>query len=214
MTNMTTNKNHHISTTIPRGSKIDNEPSTLSEARLGDVAWVYARGNFRTGRIVKIGRKNITVEYVTKGGIEDAARRQANIRAKVAQGRDVFMQGHDEGDWADRCWNDLVEWAGEPDWKPTVSKKATAEFWLDRTLAAATPEAPEVPQVDDNAARELKGAHSRVGISAATVARFEEWAETERTGQDLRDFNKDRLEAVKRLARAVRFLEETLQSLG
>lgn len=44
-------------------------PNTVQE---GDVAWLYSRGGWRRGVVEKVGRTNVTIAYVTEGGVSDA----------------------------------------------------------------------------------------------------------------------------------------------
>lgn len=44
--------------------------SEPTDFEVGDLVWFYSRGNFRSGRIEKIGKTNVGVAYVTEvGGI-------------------------------------------------------------------------------------------------------------------------------------------------
>lgn len=48
------------------------EAERVRNAAHGDVVVIFSRGALRTGRVIKATADNITVAYVTPGGVEDA----------------------------------------------------------------------------------------------------------------------------------------------
>jgi len=48
--------------------------SQLDPVRLGDVVVMHSRGRWGTALVTKIGRKNLTASYVTRGGIDSRPR--------------------------------------------------------------------------------------------------------------------------------------------
>lgn len=53
---------------LPRGQEPELPRVDVSQVTVGDIVWVFSRGNVRRGEVIKVGRKNITVEYVSSTG--------------------------------------------------------------------------------------------------------------------------------------------------
>jgi hypothetical protein len=64
----------------------DAAPDASAETPLRSVVCFYSRGAHRRGIVVKVGRKNIEIAYVTEGGLTEASKRrngQAGITRKA-----------------------------------------------------------------------------------------------------------------------------------
>jgi hypothetical protein len=66
----------------PRGSDVAGytvkADATADDFQVGQVVSIFSRGNNRLAVIEKIGRKNVTVIYVTEGGIKEAEKFRFN----------------------------------------------------------------------------------------------------------------------------------------
>lgn len=57
-----------ISAYLTRGEEPDLPKAGVDEVTVGDVVWIYSRGNVRRGEVAKVGRSRIHVEYVSSTG--------------------------------------------------------------------------------------------------------------------------------------------------
>lgn len=57
-----------ISAYLPRGLEPAAPKLTVDDVEIGQVVWIFSRGNVRRGEVVKIGRSKIHVEYVSSTG--------------------------------------------------------------------------------------------------------------------------------------------------
>lgn len=53
---------------LPRGEEPDLPKAGVGDVEVGEVAWVYSRGNVRRGKIEKVGRTKLHVVYVSSTG--------------------------------------------------------------------------------------------------------------------------------------------------
>ena len=59
---------------------IEGVAFTAEAPELGQIAWIYGRGGYRRGIVVKVTATKATIEYLTLGGIDAAERRQTKYR--------------------------------------------------------------------------------------------------------------------------------------
>ena len=57
-----------LSAYLPRGEEPDLPRAGVRDVTVGDVVWIYSRGNVRRGEVIKVGRTRIHVEYVSSTG--------------------------------------------------------------------------------------------------------------------------------------------------
>ncbi len=92
----------------------DEEYTPISEIAVGDFATVYGRGKFRTGVVVKVGKKNITVSYTTPSAVQDAEKWIAR------SGSSTHLYG--------TTVNNVQYQEGDPV-EPSITNKVTNQFW-------------------------------------------------------------------------------------
>jgi hypothetical protein len=71
-----------ISTDVPDGWI---SPESVTELKLGQIAYVHALGGFRRGVVAKIGRTKVTVVFTTKGAVDDSRRAEDYHRARSTE---------------------------------------------------------------------------------------------------------------------------------
>jgi hypothetical protein len=78
-------------------------PLALEDIEVGQHVAVHSRGKVREVRVSKIGRKNVTIEYVTQGGIKEAHKiaemdNVARVRRQIASDLDTAAEYHEQAD--------------------------------------------------------------------------------------------------------------------
>jgi len=116
-----------------------NPAATADDFQVGQVVAIFSRGNERLAVIEKIGKKNVTVAYVSEGGVSDGHKAHARILSYDAKAiaDSVAAQAGKNYDYHVKVAAGQHERHSDPKWADyfTPERKAAdiaeAQAWLD-----------------------------------------------------------------------------------